>query len=236
MRPDDRDPIAKVPPHHSRYVIGALCWILGLEWFIAQAIAQAAWTTPYSLTQNFVSDLGAATCGPSSLPSYHFYVCSPLHDVMNLSFIALGLLTLVGLVLLRPLWPSGCLAMAGLIVLVLYGVGKIVVGLAPEDVRPALHALGALGILWGNLGIVLLGLATWQTRRWTALMSITVGVVGTVAFILLVLSSRLHLEVGLVERVADYPLPVWLAVLGARVFGHRDAPDLSAHLPDSASP
>jgi hypothetical protein len=29
-----------------RVLIGALCWLLCLEWFIGQAIAQAAWTTP----------------------------------------------------------------------------------------------------------------------------------------------------------------------------------------------
>ncbi len=45
--------------HSRRLLIGALCWILCLEWFVSQAIAQAAWTTPYSLFKNYISDLGA---------------------------------------------------------------------------------------------------------------------------------------------------------------------------------
>jgi hypothetical protein len=147
---------------------------------------------------------------------------------MKLSFIALGLLTLVGLVLLRPLGPRRRLATVGLALLAHFGLGKIVVGLAPVDVHPVLHALGALGILWGNLGLVLLGLATWRTRTWMALVSLGVGAIGAVAFVLLVMASRLHLEVGIVERLADYPLPILLAVLGAMVLRRREAPDSSA--------
>jgi hypothetical protein len=45
-----------------RLLIGALCWILCLEWFVGQAIAQAAWTTPYSMLKNYISDLGAVHC------------------------------------------------------------------------------------------------------------------------------------------------------------------------------
>lgn len=223
LNPGQRGLRSVPEPHRTRYRVGALCWILGLEWFVGQAIAQAAWTTPYSLTRNFVSDLGAASCRQVTDPTYQAYVCSPLHVVMNLAFIALGLLSLVGLVLLRPLWPRRRRATIGFVGLALFGLGKIDVGLSPEDVRPVLHTLGALGILWGNLALVFLSLATWRTGRWAARVSLGVGTVGAVAFVLLVMASRLHLDVGIVERLAAYPLPIWLAVLGARILRHREA-------------
>jgi len=193
---------------------GAVCWLLALEWFVGQAIAQAAWRTPYSLSSNFVSDLGAATCGRSTLPGYPVYVCSPLHDVMNLSFVVLGLLTLAGVVLLRGTWPQRRLTTGGLIFLALFGIGKVLVGLGPEDVRRALHAVGSLGILCGTVGIQLLGLATWRTARRQAMVSLAVGVVGLISFVLLVLGAGSHGQVGTFERLADWPLPLWLAALG----------------------
>jgi hypothetical protein len=44
-------------------LLGGGSWILTLLYFIGQAVAQAAWTTPYSLIDNRVSDLGNTACG-----------------------------------------------------------------------------------------------------------------------------------------------------------------------------
>ena len=207
------DPAAGAGRGSPRLLAGAVCWILGLEWFVGQAIAQAAWTTPYSLASDYISDLGAVTCGRPQIAGYHVYVCSPLHTVMNVAFALLGLLTLAGVVLLRPTLPRGRLASVGVAFVALFGVGKIVVGLDPEDVRLLLHSLGALGILCGNIGVLLLGLAYWRIVRWRAAISLLVGVVGIVSFLLL--AGGPSANVGIIERLADYPLPVWMAVLGA---------------------
>src|SRR5262245_10296100 len=86
--------------------LGAIIWILAVQFFIAQAVVQAAWTTPFSLTQNFISDLGNTTCAPYPLDS-NSYVCSPWHALMNASFILLGLIILVGGVLVRTAFPPG---------------------------------------------------------------------------------------------------------------------------------
>ena len=68
--------------------IGAIVWMLAIQFFIAQIIVQSAWTTPFSLTANYISDLGNTTCGPYPVGS-SMYVCSPWHAGMNASFICL---------------------------------------------------------------------------------------------------------------------------------------------------
>src|ERR1041384_1361943 len=93
--------------------LGACVWILAIQFFIAQIIVQSAWTTPFSLTQNFISDLGNTTCGPYPKDS-NMYVCSPWHAWMNASFILLGLTILVGGALVRKAFPPGRSRAAGL--------------------------------------------------------------------------------------------------------------------------
>lgn len=149
--------------------IGAVFWILTLEFFAGQAVAQAAWHTPYSLLTNSISDLGNTACGtwpPSSVNLKSLglsaqYICSPRHTVMNASFIAAGALILLGLYLTRSQWPRRRLA------------------------------------AWG---ILLLGLATWSTRRGVAVTSLALTVIGLLSLVITkAATGGLH-DYGLGER------------------------------------
>ncbi len=82
----------------NKRTVGAFCWLSSAQFFIAQAWVALAWTTPFSLLQNFISDLGSTACGLSNSGT-HLYVCSPRHALMNLSFVVLGLTIFVGGVL-----------------------------------------------------------------------------------------------------------------------------------------
>ena len=42
----------------SAIKVGALAWVLAAQFFVAQAVVQSAWTTPFSLRENYISDLG----------------------------------------------------------------------------------------------------------------------------------------------------------------------------------
>src|SRR5215212_2925312 len=79
--------------------LGAVVWMLAIQFFIAQAIVQSAWTTPFSLSTNYISDLGNTACGPYPTGSNR-YVCSSWHAGMNASFISLGVIILVGAALI----------------------------------------------------------------------------------------------------------------------------------------
>ena len=72
-----------------------------MQWWAARA-----WPKPHSTSTNFISDLGDTACG--NLPVIMArYVCSPDHNLMNISFIALGVTMALGAILLRPrLMPS----------------------------------------------------------------------------------------------------------------------------------
>lgn len=118
----------------------------------------------------------------------------------------------------------------GLVLFALFGAGKIVVGLEPEDQRLTLHVLGSLGILLGDIGAVLLAAGLWRAARWPAVVFLCIGVVGVVAFFLQVVPP-LEVVRGALERLADWPLPLWLAVLGClwlagrqSVQSHRASP------------
>ena len=85
--------------------LGAACWVLTVVFFIGQAVAQAASTVPYSLAGNYISDLGNTACGTFTQGAYRADVCSPLHGVMNATFVVTGLLMLGGAVGTRRAWP-----------------------------------------------------------------------------------------------------------------------------------
>jgi hypothetical membrane protein len=195
-----------------RLLFGGAAWILTSLYFAGQIVAQAAWTTPYSLIDNRVSDLGNTSCGRTLANTF---ICSPLHAVMNATFVVTGALILIGLFLTRPIWPRRRLTTWGLVLLGVAGVGTILIGLSPENVNVPLHILGALNIPAGNVAMILLGLAIWRDRPGMAKFSVVAGVVGLLGMLagpfLVILTGH---GGGLAERVALYPLIIWLIAFG----------------------
>lgn len=193
--------------------------MFAIQFFLVQAIVQLSWTTPFSLASNFISDLGNTACAnypPDSLS----YVCSPWHGLMNASFIVLGLTKILGSALLWNAFPRGTARNAGMSLIALSGVGVIVVGLYPENVNGDWHRAGAgIDLVSGNLGIALVGVALWQERRQglLALLSIMAGTVGLIALWLFVIERYGSLGIGGMERVAAYPVPLWLIMAGCHI-------------------
>ena len=87
-------------------IVGAAAWILTLQFFLVQGVVQSAWTTPFSLAHNMISDLARETCGPLRRAPGIEVACSPWHALMNASIIANGILIPLGAFLTRRLWPS----------------------------------------------------------------------------------------------------------------------------------
>ncbi|MEJ2667467.1 MAG: DUF998 domain-containing protein [Deinococcales bacterium] len=185
-------------------VIGAACWALSIAFFVNQAIVQAAFIGPYELATNVISDLGNTACGSA--------ICSPLHRLMNVTFIVVGAFHWLGAITTLPAWPRRGLGNVGRALLALAGVGLIVVGAAPENVYGPIHAYGALvGLVSLNLGMIVLGLAIVRARRWLGLLALGAGIVGFVG-LLSFLSGRL--APGVAERLADYPGAAMIVVFG----------------------
>ena len=196
--------------------VGAGVWICAVQFFVMQAVVQWAWTTPFSLAHNFISDLGNTACAPYPVESGR-YVCSPWHAWMNASFVLQGLIIAIGAVLVRKAFPQGAARAAGIPLLIIAGLGNIAVGLFPENVNITCHSLGALAhFVPGNLGMIPLGIALGRDRRRSMLerYSVLSGVVGLLATVLFITGHDLGIGVGGMERVAAYALPLWLIVTG----------------------
>ncbi len=206
-------PVARRPLSQS---LGSIVWIFAVQFFIMQVIVASRWTAPFDLSTNFISDLGNTACGPYPAGGSS-YVCSPWHGWMNASFLALGLTIVAGTILNRSIFGATLVASGGLVLLALSGIGVMMVGLYPENTSLLAHKIGAgINFVGGNLGIALLGVALVRLRRHHGLgaYSMASGVVGLIATALLVKGEYLGLGIGGMERMAAYPIPLWLMVAG----------------------
>ncbi len=157
------------------------------------------------MTMNWISDLGTAK--------------SPLHWVMNGSFVLQGLLISVGAILMRRLFPAKWSYQVALMLFLVSGLGVLVLGLVPEDRVAEVHRLGAqVHLLAGNLGMILMGLAMiagTARRRFRGAITLLAGLLGLTALTLLALGEK---DVGTFERLSAYPLTLWLTWMGFLMF------------------
>lgn len=194
----------------SQIRLGAIFWILTVEFFLAQFIAQAAWPE-YSMILHDISELGLVSCPPTGPMT-----CSPLNLLFNGGIILNGVLIVMGIWFTRTLWPAGALTTATLWLLAVGGGdGSMLVGLFPLDVSLPMHMLGAtLALFVACFGIMLMGAIHWRTHRAFAVYSIATGAICLAAFVIYVMEIYLGLGRGTMERIAAWPHTVWYIVTG----------------------
>jgi hypothetical membrane protein len=144
------------------------------------------------------------------------------------TFIVTGALILIGLFLTRSIWPRRRLTTWGLILLGVAGAGTILIGLSPENVNVLFHLVGALNIPAGNAAMILLGLAIWPPRRGPGIALASFSVLsGVLGFLGLMVGPFLVILTGhgggLAERIALYPLIIWVIVFGLSFVKRRHA-------------
>lgn len=203
---------------------GCFAWVVGvLQFFLMHAVVESSWPRPYSWARNNISDLGNVYCTTQAQPEPR-YVCSPAHDLMNLSFLLLGTLLAVGTAFAGFLWRRSRTATVARILLVGAGAGFVVAGLAPADVNENQHVVGALLIMGtGNVGLLLAGAGL--LGEVAAGLRLATGLLGAIALtaLCLFMSYRyLGLGPGGMERVAALPLLVWTLVAGFLGLFHRN--------------
>jgi hypothetical membrane protein len=205
-----------------RIKLGGLLWILAaFQFAVSQVVVAFAWSTPYSWRDNYISDLGNTACGEFAVPhAAAMYVCSPLAGVMNASFIASGILIIAGASLLYASWPRRKMTAIAMALWVLAGLGKIGVGLVPENTNVAIHLLAAFNIPVESVAVLLTSLALLPTNPGLGrlgLVMASIGLTGTALGIAAeVLGPGLYLGLGVggMERVAEYPATVWRFAAG----------------------
>ena len=188
------------PVNPNRLRWGALAWLLTLQFFVVEAIAESRYEAPYSRADDVISALGAAD--------------SPAAALMNASFVVQGGLILAGALLLRPALLRG----AGEIAPVLLGgagVGALLVGVFPSDGNATMHAIGAvLYLLGGGLGLIALAYAVRPRSEALGTTLALLGLIGTATTVFFLTGVVSVLGEGGTERAAAYVLPIGLAVAG----------------------
>jgi hypothetical membrane protein len=207
-------PMAKIKTFTDRYpLIGPAIWILNAQYFIIQVVVARAWAISYSLGHNTISDLGNSACAVYG----GRYVCSPLHGLMNASFIMLGLTIALGSMFIYQEFKKDLATLVGFSLMAAGGIGTVLVGLFPENTVSALHILGAgLPFVLGNVALVIFSFALPIPKlyRYYTLLS---GVITLIALILLLSGHYLGLGIGGIERVVAYPQTVWLIIFGVYI-------------------
>lgn len=133
---------------------------------------------------------------------------------MNLSFVLLGVTTIVGALTILEKERHRTLGNVGRWSMVASGVGTILVGLFPENTVYGLHLGGAaLVFVGGNLAMIILGVAR-GLPRYIRLYSVAGGVVGIIALLIFLANQGVGIGVGGFERVTAYPQTLWLIVVG----------------------
>jgi hypothetical membrane protein len=185
----------------TRYRWGAIAWLLTLQFFVVETIAQLQSGGSHSRADDVISELGASGAA------------APL--LMNASFVVQGLLIGAGAVLLRP-------ALAGLggrlvpAFLTAAAVGVVLVGLFPLDGQQDLHQAGAgLHFVGGGLGLLAMAYAVRPRSEALGTVLAVLGLVSTAMTVFFALGVTSFLGEGGTERAAAYPIPVGLAVAGA---------------------
>jgi len=190
--------------------LGPIFYVSGVQFFAVQLIVALRWSPPYSISRNTISDLGNTACGPWD----GRYVCSPSHDLMNLSLIILGVTMMSGSVFIYREFARGRAAAAGLAVMTASGLGVVMVGLFPENSVPLLHGVGAgITFVLGNSALFVFAFALEMPvpLRAYAFLSGAVAILGLAAY---VSGHYLGLGQGGMERFVAYPQTIFLAVIG----------------------
>ena len=172
-------PSARLKSFTDRYpYLGPLIWVATLEYFVVQYVVAANWPSPYSLLRNPISDLGNTSCGLYDGRQ----VCSPQYPLMNLAFVGLGVLMVVGAPLIHQEFRERRLATLGFCGMAIAGLGTILVGLSPENVNLTVHVFGAAGpFVVGNVALVILSCTLMMSMSVRVVTGLAggIGLVGT---------------------------------------------------------
>ncbi|RBY93440.1 DUF998 domain-containing protein [Blastococcus sp. TF02-8] len=201
---------------------GALLWLLTLQFFVLEALAQARYDAPYSRIDQVISALGASD--------------SPGRELMNASFVVQAALILGGALLLRPAL-SGAAARVAPLLLAAASLGVLLVGVFPTDGNGTMHAIGAvLYFVGGGLGLIALAYGVRPRSELVGTAVVLLGMIATAATIFFFTGVTDILGEGGTERAAAYPLPIALALTALLLVrtGRADAAPVDARRAERA--
>lgn len=223
----ESQPDASTAPRST--VMAAICWILaGTIYLLAEAIAATAFPH-YSYAMNYISDLGV----PDVEMLGERAIDSPLHLVMNIAFLAQGLLFAAAAinmargsrVHLRGAVIASALAHAlGMVLIAVVNGGQH----NNELGLGWIHLLGAFfAFFGGHLCAICIGISLLLSRcnRIVGVTSIVIGLIGVLGIVMLQVDVRAVsgtlLPDGIWERIGMYAIVAWEIAFGIVLLNRR---------------
>ncbi len=183
--------------YDNEKMAGALLFLASVQFLLFLVITEALYPG-YSVSQNYISDLGV---GSTAL-------------LFNTSVFILGILTLAGTYFVHRVFTFKLFTLF----LVLTGIGAMGVGLFPEDAG-AIHGIFAMiTFLFGGLSAVV---SYKFTKPPLSYFSVILGVMALVALVLFASGTYLGLGVGGMERMIAHPALLWGVSFGSSLMGSR---------------
>lgn len=187
----------------------------------AKLLAMATSRAPYDPLAQTISDLGARGCTSIGYPSGPVEVCSPLHAVLNGSWVLAGIaLVVAALGLARTPSPAGRgVRGAAVFLLAVTGVSTVACGLIPLDVDLTWHSLVSLPAILLGPAAAAMTLACWwsaEPSRARRRLCWLLGALPTLAAVAMLLVLDGLGVMGLLERIA-----VWVPLLALGALGWR---------------
>ena len=211
--------------------------IASVQFFAAMFIEQAL-RPGYSDSANTISDLGVNN--PALGWSYSW--------IFDGSIILLGILAILSIMLLVPVFPKRKLTYLGVALLVIGSAGAISVGVFTESYPFRAYGLSAhdyasvVTFVFANIGMTVMGLALRRHVDWNRYWIITflLGFVSTVA-LMFYLYYEIHdvpgryfnLGEGGLERVVAFPVLIWALIAGYAVYFHVREPSPPSTHPEA---
>ncbi len=188
----------------SSRLAGGLIFV-GAGEFLAGMIIAESFYPGYSVSQNFISDLGA-TCR-SSGPCQIF---QPASAIFNTSVSLFGLLTIIGALFLWRAYKDKILVP----IVALAGIGVLGVGLFPETTGVVHGLLSFIAFLFGGVSAIV---AYKIERPPFSYISVIIGAITLVALGLYVSKQYSGLGPGGMERMIAYPALIFALGFGGHL-------------------
>jgi hypothetical membrane protein len=178
-------------PGSSSTSLAGLLIFIGCAQFLIMLVVSSSLYPGYSISHNYISDLGATCRGSSCI------VFQPSSVIFNTSVSLLGYLLVVASILLARSGSKGIFAS----LLLISGLGAIGVGIFPESYG-MLHSISALiTFLFGGLAAITSHRILEGPAR---LIGPSMGVLALLFLALFILGIHMGLGPGGVERILAY--------------------------------
>jgi hypothetical membrane protein len=217
--------IGKLHDEHSW--LGPAIFTAAGIWFVIQIIVAWVFSPSYSLVSNSISDLGETSCGGA----YGNGICSPRSWVMNaFGFGLLGVVMVLGSALLYHEFTQRDprqrrTAMIAFSLLAVAGLGTILVGCFPENGDATAHEVAAgIAIGIGNVAIFVLGAVLQRLPESMRRSMLTFSAVSLAALVCYAFHKYFGIN-QIMERVAAYPMSIWLITFGLYIWRFRPKKD-----------